>query len=720
MKLEDVVSNVAHLVADPVAVTHRLDRDDSGRILWVNNSFCSVFGLAQEDVLAMTSQDLLHWDYSEDFQARWVEMAANGEPGMSQDTLCLRGDKSSFWASVSLTAIEDEDANGAHAILVIRNIDELKNREQSAELALIENEHLLRKVEAAQSRLVSAIETIPGPFAIYDRRDRLVVWNPAFSEKMVGDASALKAGMKKEAILRTAIKNGFASSAVGREDDWIKDYMAKWKLGTVDPPVVEIHGRYYKRHVTNAPNGDRVTLGIDISEQLRQREELEKYAERLEFANNEISHQALHDELTGLGNRRYLTLKLEELIAARKVSGGELIALHIDLDRFKHINDTMGHAAGDHVLVVVADILRKHLRSDDLVVRAGGDEFFVILQSGPDQVDPEKLSDRLIKAICNPIPYQDKLCRLGASIGIAKTPMVPPEELLISSDFALYKAKDGGRAMHSTFDAADLESLHAAKAASDDIVRGIEEREFIPYYQVQVDAFENRVIALEVLARWNHPERGILPPSAFLDYAKDMQMMADIDAMVFRTALEECLDPFRHLLFPPTLSFNIGLQRISDDRLYADLDETDYPFPIAFELGETEFFDREHQLAMRIEMLRDRGVTIEVDDFGSGRASVVGLREHKADRLKLDHRLVVPIVDSISARKLVQSVIDVGRALEIPVTAEGIESHAHAKLLAKMGCDRLQGFHFAPAVPLDELLEQLHARETIFDEVRST
>ncbi|MEM8803495.1 MAG: bifunctional diguanylate cyclase/phosphodiesterase, partial [Pseudomonadota bacterium] len=406
-------------------------------------------------------------------------------------------------------------------------------------------------------------------------------------------------------------------------------------------------------------------------------------------------------------------------VASRERNGGELTAMHIDLDRFKHVNDTMGHAAGDHVLVVVAEILRAHLRSTDVIARVGGDEFFVLLPSGPQQIDPEKLSDRLIKEICKPIPFEDKFCRLGASIGIAKTSTVPPDELVVSSDFALYKAKESGRGKYSTFGQGDLERLHAAKSASDELVRAIEQEEFIPYYQVQIDALENRVVALEVLARWNHPEKGILPPSEFLEYANELQMLADIDAMIFHKALEECAEPLRELLFPPTLSFNVGLQRLSDDRFIHYIDHMEYPFPVALELGEVEFFDQEHQHARRIEMLRARGITIEVDDFGSGRASVVGLREHKADRLKLDHRLVLPIVDSVSARKLVQSVIDVGRALEIPVTAEGIESQAHAELLAKMGCDRLQGYHFAHPLPLDELLEQLHAREAMGSELRA-
>ena len=518
MKLEDVVSNVAHLVADPVAVTHRSTHDDSAKIVWVNKSFCSVFGLSNQDALAMLSQDLLHWDYSEDFQARWVEMAANGEPDMSQDTLCLRGDKSSFWASVSLTAIKAEDDTSAHAILVIRNIDDLKNREQSAELALIEHEHLLHKVEAAQTRLVSAIETIPGPFAIFDRRDRLVTWNPAFASHMTGDPTMLNSGMKKSDIVNITLEKGFIEDAVGREEAWLAEYAEKWSRGEMSTSLVRMRGRHYKRYMNVAPNGDKVTFRVDITDQLRQSQELEEYAKRLETANNEITHQALHDELTGLGNRRYFTLKLDEFVAARERNGGELTAMHIDLDRFKQVNDTMGHAAGDHVLIVVADILRKHLRSNDVIARVGGDEFFVVLQSGPDQIDPEKLSERLIKEICKPIPFEDRFCRLGASIGIAKTPTVRPDELLISSDFALYKAKEGGRAMYSTFGQVDLEKLHSAKSVSDDIVRAIEQKEFIPYYQVQIDAFENRVVALEVLARWKHPEKGILPPSAFLEY----------------------------------------------------------------------------------------------------------------------------------------------------------------------------------------------------------
>lgn len=708
MQLEDVISNLPSLAADPLCVTYRSSPDEAPILRWVNSAFSETFGMDSDQVVGKSPHILFDWEYAAAFDASISEMVLRGDSVISNDLLCIRANQSSFWASVSFSVIRDDSGPGRHGILLIRDIDNLKNREQSAELALIEHEHLLSEVEAAKSRLMNSIEMIPDPFAIFDNRDRLVIWNPAYARTASSKPGVLKKGMKMSEILRIGLDEGLIAEAVGREEEWLAAHVATWRSRAMNTSVIQIGGRDYKTIESEAENGDRVLFRMDISEQLRQSHELETYAKKLEQANNEISHQALHDELTGLGNRRFLNLQLQELIAERCAHGGELAALHVDLDRFKQINDMLGHAAGDHVLAVVADILRRGLRKGDIVARTGGDEFVVLLKCGADSTEPEALADRLISEISRPIPFEERLCRLGASIGIARTPVIDAADLLTSSDVALYKAKQNGRSTLAVFDHVDLENVRASRRLADDILRGIDEQEFIPVYQAQVDPRNDTIVGFEVLARWQHPERGLLAPGDFLGMAEDTHVTGQIDGMIFRHAVAECTAAFVGFDECPSLSFNVGLQRIMDAALDNDLMSVNFPGAIAFELIESVFVDDESgEFQDRIRALRHYGLTFEVDDFGSGRASIVGLRQIGADRLKIDHRLVQPITASESARKLVESIIDIGRALNIAVTAEGIETLGHARILTELGCDRLQGFYFAQPMPLRDALSLL-------------
>ncbi len=696
MDLKTVLDNIPTMAVDAVCVAHRLGDEEAYSVTWVNDAFCSMFATTHQAASGMDPFGLYHWDYVADFKFAMEEMLSAGRTSFVQDTLCLRADGSSFWGGVSFVKVPDDNGAGEYTITFVRDIDELKNREQSAELALIENQHLLAKIEAVQVRLMSAINMSSDPFCIFDARDRLVIWNPAFAENVALDPEALKSGTRKKDIIEMSVANGFIDDAVGREEEYLKSYLDAWSRGEMVSQVMRIQGRDYKATRSLAPNGDHVMRCVDISEHLRQQRELERYAERLEEANREISEQAMHDELTGLGNRRYLKRRLEDMIEAKENTGLEMAALHIDLDRFKKINDTMGHAAGDHVLRCVADILRSRVRAQDVVTRIGGDEFVVLMLCEAESDSPKKLADRLIEEICKPIPYDDRPCRLGASVGIARTPMIPAEDLLMCSDIALYRAKTGERAMTAIFDHGDLETLKSSKQLADDIQRGIEEGEFEPVYQPQFDIETGEIVAIEVLAYWAHPARGPLPTNAFFDTAMDIQMEGKIDALVSRKAIAECTAFFEGTEKAPTLSFNVSLSRLMDENVIGDLSASHYPGRIAFELTESVFLEEENPNVLeRLDVLRALGVSLEVDDFGSGRASIVGLRRIEPDFLKIDRRLIEPITSSESARRLVASIVEIGRALDIGVTAVGVETEGQMDRLKALGCERGQGFHFA-------------------------
>ena len=297
-----------------------------------------------------------------------------------------------------------------------------------------------------------------------------------------------------------------------------------------------------------------------------------------------------------------------------------------------------------------------------------------------------------------------RACRFGASVGIARTPLIEAEELLTSSDVALYKAKTTGRSRFAVFDRADLENLKASKRLTDDILRGLENDEFVPHYQPQVDPFTGQIACFETIARWQHPGRGLMVRTEFQEAATDMQVDGQIDMAVFRKALDDCSQAFGSGATVPNLSFNVGLSQIMACEFTAELRLSRYPGQISLELAETIFLEEESdEFLAQIGTLRELGIQFEVDDFGSGRASIVALRRIAPDRLKIDRRLIQPITTSQRARKLVQSIVDIGRSLDIGITAEGVDTAGHASILKAFGCDRLQGDHYSEPLCLKDL-----------------
>ncbi|MDA8585136.1 EAL domain-containing protein [Rhodobacteraceae bacterium] len=713
MLLEDVISNFPIITADAVAIGYRPSDDRDWEIAWVNDGFCAMFRADHLEALGRHPNDIHHPDYLMDFLEHVEEMEAAGRTHLSIGSRCVCDDGAEFWASVSLFVIWDEEGNGRHCVLNIRDVNDLKDREQAAELALIENEQLLFKVEAAQTRLISALEATSDPFVIFDARDKLVIWNPAFDLSITDDPNVLKKGMKLVDVLRLGAENGRFPEAVGRVDDWLAERMKVWNSPDISDFLVNKNNRDYKVVVTRTKNGDRVLLQNDITEFLHQQNELKRYTESLEHSNQKFSYQAFHDELTGLGNRRYLNVKLEEMSDARRESGGEIATLHVDLDRFKHVNDTMGHAAGDHVLEVVSERLRAVLRSSDIVARTGGDEFVILIACKVESDEPERIADRVIDELARPVTFEGRPCDFGASVGIARTPLIETDELLTSSDIALYKAKTAGRGRVGIFDSSDLEQLHGVKNLASDIRLGLEDGAFRPAYWPEIDPETGRIMGLSVSALWHHPERGLLTPRDFLESADAIRLRSQIDKAVFDRAFVECQTALGEDDQHPDLSFSIGHGLFVDETFLHAIQAQNSPSDISLELTETTFLEDETVGFLRsVEDLRGAGAKLVVDAFGSGRGSVVALRRLSPDRIKIDHRLVESVAQSESAVQMVRSIATLAQTLNIGVTATGVDTDAQAHALVHSGCDRHQGDLYGGWMALEELTTFMEAQKT--------
>ncbi|MET3853697.1 diguanylate cyclase (GGDEF)-like protein [Rhizobium sp. OAE497] len=469
--------------------------------------------------------------------------------------------------------------------------------------------------------------------------------------------------------------------------------------------------------VHQTPSGTTKIIGVafDVTEDSLLTAELKAAKDEavaknieLELAKNRIEHNSLHDPLTGLANRRKIDIALESLTVDARSQRQKFAILHIDLDRFKEINDTLGHAAGDAMLVHASKVLSKNVRGSDLVARIGGDEF-VILAHDVSDVDMAELAGRVIEEMRQPIDFQGFSCRCGVSIGIALANgiHVDARKVLINADIALYRAKSMGRNRYEFFNQNLQADIINNKRTADEILAGIENNEFTAWYQPQFCARTMKLAGVEALVRWHHPTRGVLTPDKFLRIADEINVVQTLDSIVLETALKDKMRWTAHGLIVPQVSVNVSARRLHDGSLFESLSHLHIrPGELSFELVESIFLDESEDVAAQnLDRIKALGIDIEIDDFGTGHTSIVSLLKLKPKRLKIDRQLVQPILHSSQERTLVRSIIDIARSLGVETVAEGVESLDHADMLRDLGCDMLQGYAFSRPLSFDDFTQ---------------
>jgi diguanylate cyclase (GGDEF)-like protein len=449
-----------------------------------------------------------------------------------------------------------------------------------------------------------------------------------------------------------------------------------------------------------------VTGDMLMTQQLQAaKREAEAKNVELELAKHRIEHNALHDPLTGLANRRKLDIELDALTQQSRAQRMQVSILHLDLDRFKQINDTLGHAAGDAMLVYAAQILTRNVSGKDVVARIGGDEFVILIQGESDADAVAELSNRIITEIRQPLDFEGFSCRCGVSIGIAQASgtRIDGRKMLVNADIALYRAKNLGRNRYEFFTQNLQSEIITQKRTADELLTAIEEQQFVTWYQPQFCANSMKLTGVEALVRWRHPHRGILAPDAFLGIAEDLNVTATLDQIVLETVLKDQMRWAAAGIDVPKVSVNVSSKRLKDEGLIETLKTLQItPGRISFELIESIFLDEsEDGVTANLDRIKALGIDIEIDDFGTGHTSIVSLLKLRPKRLKIDRQLVMPILESRQELTLVRAIIDIAKSLGVETVAEGVETMQHAKVLRDMGCDLLQGYAFSRPLPYE-------------------
>ncbi len=470
-------------------------------------------------------------------------------------------------------------------------------------------------------------------------------------------------------IGETLVRDVFAGQHVRVE----RAYGERWLRHHIEP-LTDLHGT-----VVGAAG-----VSIDITE--------------LKSTQQQLSEAAHADRLTGLPNRFALEQRLADAVTASQSDGRRFALLFLDLDRFKAINDTMGHRAGDDVLRAVAERLQGCVRGVDFIARAGGDEFVILTPGSANVNDIQRLADRLIAALSAPIELSERDVYVGASIGAAVFPDhgLDAEAITARADTAMYRAKLAGGGRLAIYEASMLAEATERFALESDLRHAIGRGQIGLEFQPLVSLSSQQIVGCEALVRWRHPQRGLVPPATFIPIAEDSFQVVEIDRWVLGEACRAAV-AFRSIAPDFRLAVNLSARDLRDEelceRVAATLSEHGFPAQLlTMEVTETAALD-DRALPV-LQRLRELGVQLAMDDFGIGYSSLAHLKSLPITMIKIDRTFVRDVGVDASDRAIVVSMVNVAKAFGLRVVAEGIETDAQAEFVGSLGCDEGQGFRF--------------------------
>lgn len=432
-----------------------------------------------------------------------------------------------------------------------------------------------------------------------------------------------------------------------------------------------------------------------------------------------LQYEATHDILTGLPNRAFFMQKVEiALQKARENPHHKVSVLFIDLDRFKIVNDSLGHFIGDKLLIGIAELLRDCLRPSDIVARLGGDEFTILVEGNHREKEVINIADRIKEKFAVPFDLNGQEVYSSASIGILHSSAnhLTSADLLRDADTAMYQAKRAGKARHEVFDEKMFQAAKETLQLENDLRRAVEHGEISVYYQPIHSLASGRVLGFEALARWNHREFGFVSPDKFIPLAEEIGLIDALGDQIVRIACSQ-IGSLKNSVIDNdyTLSVNISCKQFKQANLVKQieqiLDETNFPPEhLKIEITESVFFEHWEKAVTMLNQLCELGIEINIDDFGTGYSNLSYLMQLPISTLKIDRSFIEPIKHAESNIEIVQTIVMLARNMGMNVIAEGVENEAQIEQLMKLNCDRVQGFYFSKPMSFDNLQEFLGAK----------
>jgi diguanylate cyclase (GGDEF)-like protein len=427
-----------------------------------------------------------------------------------------------------------------------------------------------------------------------------------------------------------------------------------------------------------------------------------------------LREQATHDPLTGLPNRLLFSDRLTQSLATAKRREKLLAVMFLDLDRFKIINDTLGHNVGDQLLTHVANRLTTVLRDGDTIARMGGDEFTIILCDLDTTDEAAAIAGRVLDAFTGPVSLNGREMFISTSIGISIYPQdgSDVETLVRNADSAMYRAKELGRNTYQ-FYSASMDAESAARIALDSGLRkALEQKEFVTHYQARVDLNSGKVLGAEALVRWQHPEHGLIPPAKFIQLAEDTGLIVPLTEWVIHTACSQNKVWQEAGLLPMDITVNISTRSFQQGDLIKIVQEalsqnSLEPKYLKLELTESTLMHNPDVAVSTLEKLKAMGVKIMIDDFGTGQSSLSYLKRFPVDAVKIDQSFVKDITTTPDNAAIAGAIIAMAHSLKLKVIAEGVETLEQLEFLRSLNCDEMQGYFVSRPAPVDEFTHLL-------------
>ena len=663
------------VLADNVPALIAYYEQQGFRCTFANRHYASALGWTPENILGRTAAEIVGergWQQIRPYIEQVVETRA--QVSYERELTDTAGRPQ--WLEVDVLPNFDDEGELSGAFVRVTDI----TKHRLAERAVRESEERLAKFMQASAEGI-----------LFHRNGTVIDINAPICELTGYVRDEVIGRQTSEFLAPDHLPRAQQALATGAETAW--ESVALGRSGERIP--VELITRSIMR------NGERLRLVIvrDIRERVA--------------AQARIHHLAHHDALTGLPNRAAFGLQLEQLTASHRAGDAQIALLFIDLDHFKRINDSLGHLVGDLLLQTVTARITASLRADDVVARFGGDEFMVLIPGVTDRSVVEQVAGKLLAVIEAPLEAAGRSISVSPSIGVSLFPEHgrTPAELIQHADAAMYMAKARGRANVQFFDPVVASAAYDALVVESQLAQALETGAFELHYQPQLRSSDGRLVGVEALIRWHHPERGLLLPDDFIPVAEERRLMLPIGQWVLREAMR-CARRWHAQGLELPISVNLSSMQFQQRGFVASLAELLQQEQVSgewleLELTERMLMDDLVEVKASLAQLKALGMRISVDDFGTGYSSLGHLKELPIDKVKIDRSFVQDVPQNADAAAIVRAIVQLGRSLGMTVIAEGVETEGQECFLRELGCEELQGLRIAP--PLSEADLQLWA-----------